>query len=150
MGQRRRVLTEAAVIGAGREASTSGCDVGPVHLPPTSHFVAVRWKGILSDSWAIRNSVCFSFRLILGQTWPQHLSRTTGVVLQCRLHQKSSPQTNSKAISWQFGILRSPTVEGWLALSDGRTGEGVFGSFHMVLIDLGNFGSFSYDFWSFS
>jgi hypothetical protein len=27
---------------------------------------------------------------------------------QCRLHQKSAPQTNSKAISWQFGIRSSP------------------------------------------
>ncbi len=31
------------------------------------------------------------------------------------------------------------------ALSDGRTGEGVFGSFLMVFVDFGCFGSFSYD-----
>ena len=48
------------------------------------------------------------FRPIFGQTWPQNPSRTTGLVLQCRLHQKSAPQTNSKAISWQFVILKSP------------------------------------------
>jgi hypothetical protein len=30
-------------------------------------------------------------------------SRTTGLVLQCRLHQQSAPQTNSKAISWLSG-----------------------------------------------
>ncbi len=47
------------------------------------------------------------FRPIFGQTWPQNPSRTTGLVLQCRLNQKSAPQTNSKAISWQFGILNS-------------------------------------------
>ena len=29
------------------------------------------------------------FRPIFGQTWPQNLSRSTGLVLQCRLHQKS-------------------------------------------------------------
>ncbi len=42
------------------------------------------------------------FRPIFGQTWPPNPSRTTGLVLQCRLHQKSAPQTNSKTISWQF------------------------------------------------
>jgi hypothetical protein len=44
------------------------------------------------------------FRPIFGQTWPQNPSRTTGLVLQCRLHQKSAPQTNSKAISWHRQI----------------------------------------------
>ena len=32
---------------------------------------------------------------IFGQIWPQTLSRTTGLVLQFRLHQKSAPQTSS-------------------------------------------------------
>jgi hypothetical protein len=40
------------------------------------------------------------FRPIFGQTWPQNPSRSTGLVLQCRLHHKSAPQTNSNAISW--------------------------------------------------
>jgi hypothetical protein len=40
---------------------------------------------------------------VFGQTWPQNPSRTTGLVLQCRLHQKSAPQTNSKAISYGNG-----------------------------------------------
>ncbi len=64
--------------------------------------------GILSGSLAIRYSDFSCFRPIFGQTWPQNPSRTTGLVLQCRLHQKSAPQTNSKAISWKFGILKSP------------------------------------------
>ena len=38
----------------------------------------------------------------------QNPSRAEGLVLQSRSHQKSAPQTNSKATSWQFGILRSP------------------------------------------
>ena len=34
------------------------------------------------------------------QTWPQNLSRTTGLVLQCRLPRRSAPQQSiSKAIS---------------------------------------------------
>jgi hypothetical protein len=40
------------------------------------------------------------FRQIFGHTWPLNLSRTTKLVLQCRLHEKSAPQTNSKAFSW--------------------------------------------------
>jgi len=35
-----------------------------------------------------------------GQTVPQKPSRTMGLVLQCKLHQKSAPQTNSNATSW--------------------------------------------------
>ncbi len=50
---------------------------------------------------------------IFGQTWPQNLSRTTGLVLQCRLHQKLAPQTNSKSISL---LLSGP-----LAFSDSET-----------------------------
>ncbi len=56
----------------------------------------------LSGSLAIRNSDFSGFRLIFGQTWAQNPSRTTALVLQCRLHQKPAPQTNSKAISLQF------------------------------------------------
>ena len=41
------------------------------------------------------------FRLIFCQTLPKHPSRTTALVLQCRLHHKSAPQTNSKPISWR-------------------------------------------------
>ena len=64
---------------------------------------------LLSGSWAIRNYVfCRFFLQIFGQTWLQNPSRTTGLVLQCRLHQKSAPQTNSKTISWQFVIRKSP------------------------------------------
>ncbi len=40
------------------------------------------------------------FRPIFGQTWLQNPSRTTGLILQCWLHQKSTRQTNSKAILW--------------------------------------------------
>ncbi len=62
----------------------------------------------LSGSLATRYSDCSGFRPIFGQSWPQDPSRTTGLVLQCRLHQKSALQINAKAISWQFGILKSP------------------------------------------
>ena len=33
------------------------------------------------------------------QTWPQDPSRSPGLALQFNLHEKSAPQTNSKAIS---------------------------------------------------
>jgi hypothetical protein len=63
-------------------------------------YSAIHWQfGILFFS---------GFRPIFGQAWPQNPSRTTGLVLQCRLHQTSAPQTNSKTISWQFGIRKSP------------------------------------------
>ncbi len=67
----------------------------------TQHIhLAVHWQfGIL---------ILQIFLQIVCQTWPQNLSRTTGLVLQCRLQQKSAPQTNSRAIPWQFGILSSP------------------------------------------
>ena len=42
---------------------------------------------------------------MFGQTWPQNPSRTTRLVLKCRLHQKSARQTNYKAISWRQQIL---------------------------------------------
>ena len=54
---------------------------------------------VMSGSCANRYSVFSGFRPIFGQPWPPNLSRTTGLVLQCRLHQKSAPQTNSKTIS---------------------------------------------------
>ncbi len=38
---------------------------------------------------------------MFGQTWSQNSSRSTGLVMQCRLHQKSIRQTNSKDISWR-------------------------------------------------
>ncbi len=39
------------------------------------------------------------FPVIFGQTWPQDPSRSPGLALQFNLHEKSAPQTNSKAIS---------------------------------------------------
>ncbi len=42
-----------------------------------------------------------TFGSVFGQTWPQNPFRTTGLVLQCRLHQKSARLTNSKATSWR-------------------------------------------------
>ena len=94
-------------------------------------FVSVggsKWlPGSLSGSLATRNSDLSGFRPIFGQTWPQNPSRTTGLVLQCRLHQKSAPQTNSKAISWQFGILKSPpqgTAE-YSMLRNSASGPGI-------------------------
>ncbi len=64
-------------------------------------------QAILSGSLAILSSDCWvGFRPIFGQTWPQNPSRTTGLVLQCRLHHKSAPQTNSKAITWQLRVMK--------------------------------------------
>ena len=58
----------------------------------------------LSGSLSIRNSDFWAgFRPNFGQTWPQSPSRTTGLVLQCRLHQKSAQRTNSKANSRSAG-----------------------------------------------
>ena len=58
-----------------------------------------------SQAWVPECSlagICWvGFRPIFGQTWPQDSSRSTGLVLQCRLHQKSTRQTNSMAISWR-------------------------------------------------
>ncbi len=38
------------------------------------------------------------------------------------------------------------SIRYWPAVSDGRTGEGDFGCFLMVLVDLGSFWQVSYDF----
>ena len=53
--------------------------------------VVFQSSGLLSGSLATRYSDSSGFRPIFGQTWPQNPSRTAGVVLQCRLHQKSGP-----------------------------------------------------------
>ncbi len=48
--------------------------------------------------WVPEGNLAGNFRAeflpIFGQTWPQNPSRSTGLVLQCRLHHKSAPQTN--------------------------------------------------------
>ena len=55
-------------------------------------------------TWVLEGSLAGNcragFRSIFGQTWPQNPSRTTGLVLQCQLHQQSAPQTTSKPMSW--------------------------------------------------
>ncbi len=51
------------------------------------------------------------FRTMFGQPWAQNPSITTGLVLQCRLHQKPAPQTMSETMSWQFGIRKSPPLK---------------------------------------
>ncbi len=61
----------------------------------------------LGIHWQLGILIFADFRPIFGQTWPQNPSRTTGLVLQCRLHQKSAPQTICKTMSWQRGILES-------------------------------------------
>ncbi len=68
----------------------------------------------LSDSLATRYSAFSCFRQIFGQTWPQNPSRTTGLVLQCRLNQKSAPQTNSNTISWQSAEAKATEMAGWV------------------------------------
>ena len=59
----------------------------------------------LDLNWVPEGSLAGNFRIgfrpIFRQTWPQDPSRSTGLVLQCRLHQKSARQTNSKAIPWR-------------------------------------------------
>ena len=58
-------------------------------------------ENTLGTEGSLAGNFRVGFRPIFGQTWPQNPSRTTGLVLQCRLHQKSARQTNSKAISWR-------------------------------------------------
>ena len=65
---------------------------------PNSYRPIVATWHILSGSLATRYSDFSGFRTIFGQTSPQNPSRTKGLVLQCRLHQNSAPQTNSKAM----------------------------------------------------
>jgi hypothetical protein len=58
--------------------------------------------GYLKAVWP---EICGSvFGRFSAKLSPQNPSRTTGLVLQCRLHQQSAPQTNSKAISWHQQI----------------------------------------------
>ncbi len=54
---------------------------------------------VLEGSLARKYGV--GLRAIFGQTGPPNPSRSTWLVLQCRLHRKSVRQTNSKAISWR-------------------------------------------------
>ena len=55
--------------------------------------------------WVLEGSLAGHLRVGVrpnfGQTLPQNLSRKTGLVLQCRLHQKSDRQTNYDAILWR-------------------------------------------------
>ncbi len=95
----RKPPVTCSLRGTSREPEALG------NLPFACHAVLV---SSLSVSLAIRYSDFSGFRPIFGQTWPQNPSGTTGLVLQCRLHQKLAPQTNSKTISWQFGIRKSP------------------------------------------
>jgi hypothetical protein len=70
---------------------------------PTNLYCLQGPSYFLSGSFAILNSdFGVGFLQIFCQTWPQHISRATVLVLQCRLHRISTPQTNSNVISWQF------------------------------------------------
>ncbi len=90
--QRRPFCQEASLVGWAHDIQKSSRAI-------LSHGR----NSYLSGSLAILNSDFWAgFRSMFGQTWPQNHSRTTGLVLQCRLHQTSAQQTNSKAISWQF------------------------------------------------
>jgi hypothetical protein len=70
--------------------------------------ISTATAGSLYIDWVPEGSLAGNyragFRLIFGQTWPRNPSRTTGLVLQCRLHQKSARQTNSGAIAWRQQI----------------------------------------------
>ena len=83
------------------------CDkTSPTTIGGTSEGIASMTSGesghmpCVFQDWVPEGSLAgnfrVGFRLIFGQTWPQDPSRSTGLVLQCRLHQKSAPQTNSK------------------------------------------------------
>ncbi len=87
--------------------SIDGRGVGP-NAQETVAVGVGALAGSLAVHWQLGILIYVVFGQFFGQTWPQNPSRTTGRVLQCRLHQKSAPQTNSKTISWQFGIRKSP------------------------------------------
>ncbi len=107
---------------------------GPPGGPPPQGSGSIRFQRLnsLSGSLAIRNSGFSGFRPIFGRTWPQNPSRTTGLVLQCRLHQISAPQSNSKAIPWQFGILSSHPFNEPLSSSNLGPSRGRFRRFSIV------------------
>ena len=80
-------------------------------MASTVPFGIALWRFVVSmfplgaymcHSWVLEGSLAgncrVGFRLIFGQTWPPTPSRSMGLVLQCRLYQKSAQETNSKAI----------------------------------------------------
>ncbi len=81
---------------------------------PLSSGRSFRFAERSTQDWVPEGSLAGNFRVgsrpIFGQTWPQDPSRTTGLVLQCRLHKKSARQTDSKAVPWwQKTIARLPS-----------------------------------------
>ena len=79
----------------------------PPRISPMTHIMSTNRahpQTMMSDLDLI-SYYTILYYTILYYTSP---SRTTGLVLQCRLHQKSAPQTNSNTISRQFVILKSP------------------------------------------
>ena len=89
------------------------CVLGPVGFNTRRHPQRYRgwqrlWSGLSRRSrqcpaWVPEGSLAGNFWVgfpgIFGQTWPQDPSRSPGLALQFNLHEKSAPQTNSKAIS---------------------------------------------------
>ena len=71
---------------------------------PTKGTKQMRSRPPTHPNWVPESSLAGNVRVgvrsSFGQTLPQKPSRTMGLVLQCRLHQKSAPQTNSIATSW--------------------------------------------------
>ncbi len=88
-----------------------------------SHFF---W--VLEDSLAEICWVCF--RPIFGQPLPLNPSRTTGLVLQCRLHQKSARQTNSKATTFLRGLCTHKQLDRplWIWSSEPKSGTNFSGA----------------------
>ncbi len=76
----------------GRTCCRVGCKYFRARISDCSVWVP---EGSLAGNFRV------GFRPIFGQAWPQNPSRSTGLVLQYRLHQKSTRQTNSNAISWR-------------------------------------------------
>ena len=94
----------AGIVPPPRGQETPQVGPGPTRMqvprPGAKKHLAVHWQlGILIFQ------VFGRFSVKLG---PQTPLERRGSSLQCRLHPNSAPQTNSKTISWQFGILKSP------------------------------------------
>ncbi len=99
----------------GSRSNAGGCVAGPPavlrsritsEVPGVSKRTAATYVDDcqnLAVHWQCGIFIFAGFRPSFGQTWSQSPCRTSGLVLQSRLHQKSAPQNNSKANS-RFSI----------------------------------------------
>ncbi len=82
--QRAATKTQVEAQCGRKAAEYRGSRGRPLHRAPVKDAM----RGEISGS---------VFGRCAGQTWPPNPSNKTGLVLQCRLHQKTARQTNSKA-----------------------------------------------------